>query len=112
MKEGKLMATKTGVEQDLITGLKEVLDHKRGKGRLPGRHRQLPAPAPEWSARAIKRFREGTMQMSQTEFAALLNVKAPTVRAWEQGINVPSGAASRLLQALETDPTLAAKLIA
>ena len=27
--------------------------------------------------------------MSQTEFAALLNIKAPTVRAWEQGHNVP-----------------------
>lgn len=106
------MAKNTGVEQELITGLKEVLDHKRGKKKLPGRRRELPAPAPAWSARAIKQFREGTMHMSQTEFAALLNVKAPTVRAWEQGLNVPSGAASRLLQALETDPTLAEKLTA
>jgi DNA-binding transcriptional regulator YiaG len=100
------------VEQELIEGLKEVLDHKRGKKRLAGRRRELSPPAPEWSARKIKRFREDTMQMSQTEFAALLNVKAPTVRAWEQGLNVPSGAAARLLQALEADPALSEKLIA
>ena len=60
----------------------------------------------------IKHFLEETMRMSQTESAALLNVKAPTVRAWEQGLKVPSGAVSRLLQALETDSTLAEKLIA
>lgn len=32
--------------------------------------------------------------------------------AREQGLNVPSGAAARLLQALEIDPTLVEKLIA
>jgi len=106
------MVKKTALENELIAGLKEVLDHKRGKKRLSGHRRELPAPAPEWTAREIKQFREGTMRMSQTEFAALLNVKAPTVRAWEQGLNVPSGAAARLLQALEADPALIEKLIA
>jgi DNA-binding transcriptional regulator YiaG len=100
------------IEQELIAGLKEVLDHKRGKKLLRGRRRDLPAPAPTWSSREIKRFREDKMHMSQTEFAALLNVKAPTVRAWEQGLNIPSGAAARLLQALERDPDLVEKLIA
>ena len=106
------MAKKASVEQELIAGLQEVLEHKRGGKKLLGHRRELPAPAPSYTAREIKRFREGTMRMSQTEFAALLNVKAPTVRAWEQGLNVPSGAAARLLQALEKDPTLVEKLIA
>ncbi len=106
------MAKKTGVEQELIAGLQEVLDHKRGTKKLSGRRRELPAPAPGWSARQIKRFREETMRMSQTEFAALLNVKPPTVRAWEQGLNIPSGATARLLQAFEADPTLVEKLTA
>ena len=105
------MAKKT-VESELIDGLKEVLEHKRGNRKLNGRLRELPAPAPEWSAREIKQFREQTLEMSQTEFAALLNVKAPTVRAWEQGHNVPSGAAARLLEAFEKDPSLVQKLIA
>lgn len=106
------MAKKSVVENELIAGLKEVLDHKRGRKRLPGRRLELSAPAPEWTAREIKKFREETMEMSQTEFAALLNVKPPTVRAWEQGLNVPSGAAARLLQALKKDPMLLEKLIA
>ena len=103
---------KSTVEAELIEGLKDVLDHKRGGRRLVGRRRELPPPAPDWSARQIKRFRQGTVHMSQTEFAALLNVKVPTVRAWEQGINTPSGAAARLLQALHQDPALVAKLSA
>jgi DNA-binding transcriptional regulator YiaG len=107
-----MAAKKSSIEQELVAGLKEVLDHKRGGRRLVSHRRALPAPAPEWSARKIKRFREGTVHMSQTEFAALLNVKVPTVRAWEQGINVPSGAAARLLQALDQDPTLVEKLSA
>jgi putative transcriptional regulator len=107
------MATKkSSVERELIAGLEEVLDHKRGRRRLAGHRRELPRPAPTWSAQKIKRFRKGKVCMSQTEFAALLNVKVPTVRAWEQGINVPSGAAARLLQALDQDPTLVEKLSA
>jgi len=106
------MMTKNAVEKELIDGLSEILDHKRGKRKLNGRVRELPAPAPQWSAKEIKKLREGTLNMSQTEFAALLNVKAPTVRAWEQGHNLPSGSAARLLEALEKDPSLVEKLIA
>jgi putative transcriptional regulator len=103
---------KKNVEQELIEGLHEVLEHKRGKKKMRGRLRELPAPAPEWNAKEIKLFREQTLEMSQTEFAALLNVKTPTIRAWEQGHNVPSGAAARLLEAFEKDPSLIQKLIA
>jgi DNA-binding transcriptional regulator YiaG len=103
---------KKKVEQELIEGLHEVLEHKRGKKKMRGRVRELPAPAPNWDAKEIKQFREQTLEMSQTEFAALLNVKTPTIRAWEQGHNVPSGAAARLLEAFEKDPSLIQKLIA
>ena len=106
------MSRKNTVEQELIDGLNEVLDHKRKIKVLKGRHRELPGPAPEWTAKEIKRFREKTLGMSQTEFAALLNIKAPTVRAWEQGHNVPSGAAARLIEALKKDPALVEKLCA
>lgn len=105
------MSTKKTIEQELIEGLGEVLSHKRGKKILKGHTRELPPPAPEWSAKEVKRFREKTLQMSQTEFAALLNVKPPTVRAWEQGHNIPSGAAARLIEALKKDPSLVEKLL-
>lgn len=106
------MATKKSIEQELIDGLGEILQHKRGKKLLKGHVRELPGPAPEWTAVEIKRFREKTLGMSQTEFAALLNIKPPTVRAWEQGHNVPSGAAARLIEAFKKDPSLVKKLIA
>jgi len=107
-----MAAKKSRVERELIAGLEEILGHKRGWRRLVGHRRKLPAPAPQWNARKIKRFREHAVRMSQIEFAALLNVKVPTVRAWEQGINVPSDAAARLLQALNQDPALVQKLSA
>jgi DNA-binding transcriptional regulator YiaG len=81
------------------------------KARRAPLARNLPAPAPAWSAKAIKRFRQKTLQMSQPEFAALLNLKTPTIRAWEQGHNVPSGSAARLLQAFKSEPALVEKLI-
>ncbi len=106
------MPSKKTVEQELIVGLGKVLNHKRGKKTLRGRIRILPGPAPAWTAKAIKLFRVKTLGMSQPEFAALLNIKTPTVRAWEQGHNVPSGAAARLIEALKKDPSLVEKLIA
>jgi DNA-binding transcriptional regulator YiaG len=106
------MGSRKTVEQELIEGLNEVLAHKRGKKSLKGRLKELPGPAPAWSAKSIKNLRQKTLQMSQTEFAALLNVKTPTVRAWEQGHNNPSGAAARLIQAFKKDPSLVEKLIA
>lgn len=48
--------------------------------------------------------------MSQPVFASLLNVKAATVRAWEQGQRVPDGAPARLLEILAGDATIAEKL--
>jgi DNA-binding transcriptional regulator YiaG len=73
---------------------------------------ELPGPAPEWTALEIKRFREKTLGMSQTEFAALLNIKPPTVRAWEQWHNGPSGAAARPIEAFKKDTSLVKKLMA
>ena len=105
------MNKKSTVEQELIEGLHEVLDHRRRRKKLQGRVRELPEPPHSWSARAIKRLREEVLQLSQTEFAVLLNVKAPTVRAWEQGHNVPSGAAARLLEVFERDRTLIHRLV-
>lgn len=104
--------SKNKIEGELIEGLQQVLSHKRGNKKLHGRTRELPPPAPEWTAREIKRFREKNLEMSQTEFAALLNIKTPTVRSWEQGYNTPSGAAARLLEAFEKDPALIKKLVA
>lgn len=41
---------------------------------------------------------------SQAAFAALLGVSPNTVRAWEQGVNPPSGMAARFLAEIQADP--------
>jgi len=95
------MMRKNRIEKELLEGLTEVLNHKKGSLKLKGRLKELPEPAPFFSVREIKKLRKDLYQMSQTEFAALLNVKVATVRSWEQGHNTPSGAAARLLQVFE-----------
>ena len=41
---------------------------------------------------------------SQPVFAQLLGVSPGTVRAWEQGVNVPSGIALRFLVEIRSNP--------
>lgn len=48
------------------------------------------------------------LNVSQPVLAGLLNVKTATIRAWEQGLTPPSGAARRLLQIIEEYPELVA----
>lgn len=102
---------KNRIESELLKGLGEILEHKKGKIKLQGRARELPEPAPQYSVREIKKLRKEIFHMSQTEFAALLNVKASTIRAWEQGHNTPSGAAARLLEVFEKDRSIVRELI-
>ena len=48
----------------------------------------------------IKKIREKT-HLSQTVFAELLNVSPSSVRQWEQGKRVPTGATKVLLELLD-----------
>lgn len=44
------------------------------------------------------------LAMSQSVFAKFLGVSISTVRAWEQGVNVPSDMASRFMDEIRSDP--------
>lgn len=81
----------------LLKGMREAVQIQ--KGEILGRRtiRVLSKPAPKWSKATLKKLRK-KYAMSQTEFAALLNVKVATIRSWEQGNRIPDGASSRLLQ--------------
>jgi putative transcriptional regulator len=59
--------------------------------------------APLFTQNRIATLRE-RLSMSQSVFAAALNVSSETVKAWEQGKRVPDGAALRLLQLAEEHP--------
>jgi putative transcriptional regulator len=72
--------------------------------------RELPKAAPHWSKTKIATLRKDRFHLSQPAFAALLNVTASTVRSWEQGRKEPSGAAERLLQVAEGNPSALLRL--
>ena len=57
-------------------------------------------PVRHYSAADVRRIRAST-RTSQGVFAAILNVGKPTVAAWEQGTNRPSGPALKLLDIVE-----------
>lgn len=47
--------------------------------------------------------------LKQRQFAEVLSVSDKTVKAWEQGVNRPSGPALRLLQIMEQHPEVLAE---
>ena len=94
----------------LLKGLQQAVQIEKSKLEIKERVRTLSRPAPKWSKHEIKRLRTQTFHMSQPVFASLLNVKAATVRAWEQGQRIPDGAAARLLEILSNDASLVDKL--
>lgn len=97
----------------IIESVEEHLAYMRGKG--PGRSVVVDVPAlltardvtvappPACDAKRIRAARLNLM-LSQHVFAQVLNVSSDTVKAWEQGVREPSGAALRLLQIAELRP--------
>lgn len=101
---------KKRMAEGLIEGLKDAVAHERGEKKLRTTEIEIPGPAPKWTSNQIRKLRKEIYEMSQTTFAATLNVTASTVRAWEQGQKTPSGAAARLLEILEKDQTILDKI--
>lgn len=96
--------------EEILAGMREALALERGErsdaqfrpAAISARHADA-APAPKFSAKEVASIRK-QLAVSQAVFARLLNVSASTTRSWEQGINAPGGAASRLLQVARLDP--------
>jgi len=66
---------------------------------------QLGVTIPEISMtpEQIKKIRQKT-KLSQSVFAKLLNVSLSSVRQWEQGSRIPTGATKVLLELLDKSP--------
>jgi putative transcriptional regulator len=58
---------------------------------------------PQLSAADVTKIR-ASIGVSQAVFAAMLGVSANTIRAWEQGVNPPSGMAVRFLAEVRRNP--------
>lgn len=101
---------KTGVGQELIAGMTAAVAHARGERKLRETLVEIPQPARRWRRGQIARLRKERFHASQPQFASILSVKVATVRAWEQGLKTPSGAASRLLELAEIEPQVFQRL--
>ena len=59
-------------------------------------------PIKDFSSKEIKQIR-ARVGLTQKLFASFLGVSVKTIEAWEEGINKPSGVASRMLSMIERD---------
>ena len=87
------------MDTKLFDELKESLEQA---GEIM-RGERPPSRAFELASQDIRAIRE-SVGLSQDRFAALIHVKASTLRNWEQGRRSPSGAAAALLTAIQNDP--------
>ena len=94
--------------QQLIAAAQEAVEIERG-ATPPARVTKYTAagtkvdPPRRYRSERIKRIR-GRMELSQSVFAAALNVSPETVKAWEQGKREPDGPTLRLLEVAELHP--------
>lgn len=70
--------------------------------------RLMLAHAPD--AERARHIRQ-TLNVSQREFAEMLNVSVATVRSWEQGLRKPDGASQRLLDIAERQPEVLLEVV-
>ena len=96
--------TSRNIGQELITGLKEAIAHRRGEINLKNTEIELPSLPKAWSSKKITELRIKKLKVSQSILAAYLGVTASALQGWEQGSKNPSGSARRLLELLDQDP--------
>ncbi|MEZ4425422.1 MAG: helix-turn-helix domain-containing protein [Gemmatimonadota bacterium] len=94
--------------QRLLESAREAARIERGEAE-PGRVTRYTVaeaevePPPQYGADRIREIRD-QMEVSQSLFAAALNVSPETIRAWEQGKREPDGPTLRLLEVAEQHP--------
>jgi len=91
------------VFEQIKTGLEDGIAHSRDELNL--KTTSLPLPPPKANAGQIAKLRK-SLRMSQSVFAATLNVSAKTVQSWEQGARQPADAALRMLQVISEQPAV------
>jgi putative transcriptional regulator len=92
----------------LKKGLEESLAYSRGELSL--KTTTLPAPPPPASRAKVVALRR-KLRMSQSVFAAALNVSTKLVQSWEQGTRKPDRGELRLIEILIKQPDIVSNLI-
>jgi putative transcriptional regulator len=93
--------------QEIVERLQEFVDVLESGADIEKTftcHRvEMPGAPSDIDPHAVKQVRT-TMKASQAVFARFLGVSVQTVRAWEQGTNVPSEMAKRFLDEIRHNP--------
>jgi putative transcriptional regulator len=92
----------------LKKGMEESISYSRGELSL--KTTALPAPPPPASRANVIALRK-KLKMSQSIFAAVLNVSTKLVQSWEQGVRTPDHGELRLIEILMKHPDLVSNLI-
>lgn len=92
---------KRDIGAEILEGIKEIQQHKRGEISL--KTNELSEPSPPQVIRS-------KLNMSQSAFAGLLGVSMRTLQDWEQGRREPQGPAVALLRIAEQHPEVFAQL--
>lgn len=91
---------KTADFDRLVGGLRDALDHAKGKPSAGTRSHRVTVTR---SFVAETRRKAG---LTQAEFAAVTGASLGTVRKWERGERAPSGAAAMLVRLMARAPDL------
>lgn len=100
---------KLGVFEQIRQGLEESIAQSRGELSL--KTTELPVPPPPLSALQVVSLRR-RLKMSQSVFAATLNVSPKLVQSWEQGLRKPARGDLRLMQIIHAEPGIIGTLFA
>lgn len=87
---------------DLVESIKQARDICRGEIK--------PSRVFDYRAVDVKRIRS-KLDVSQSEFAALIGVSKSTLQNWEQGRRKPQGPAHALLRIVDKNPKAALKAL-
>jgi len=106
LKRGKRSTAGSTVGDDILHGLRELVDTIKSGQRMEDRFKvrvvEIPEPTPH-TADTVRAIRE-RMGVSQTAFAKLVGVSKILAQSWEQGVRIPSPLAARLLVTIAVDP--------
>lgn len=91
---------------EIMASINETME--AGRGQL--RETVFIKPVKKYNAEGVKKVRK-SLHMTQAVFAGMIGVSQKTVEAWESGRNVPMGPASRVLDLLESDSSVAERFV-
>src|SRR5580704_2484933 len=96
------------VFEQIKAGLEQSIAYSRGELNL--KTKKLPLPPPPTSRAKVIALRK-KLKMSQSVFAAALNVSTKLVQSWEQGVRKPDRGELRLIEILMKQPEIVSSLI-